>query len=48
MQDTYRTLESEATATLKEDGSRFLAEALRVAHRREVEAETETIREREH
>jgi len=48
MQDTYRTLESEATATLKEDGSRFLAEALRVAHRREVEAEIETIREREH
>lgn len=48
MQDTYRTLESAATATLKEEGSRFLAEAVPVAERAEAEDRIQAIREREH
>lgn len=48
MPDTYRTIESEATATLKVDGSRFLAEAVPVAHREAAEERIEAVREREH
>lgn len=48
MQDTYRTLDSGATATLKEEGSRFLAEATPVADREAVKGRIQAVREREH
>ena len=48
MSDTYRTLASDATATIKVDGSRFLAEAVPVDSRDAAEARIEAIREREH
>lgn len=48
MNDTYRTIEKPARAEQTVEGSRFLAEAMPVAKRREVTAHIETIREREH
>jgi uncharacterized YigZ family protein len=48
MSDTYRTITSEATATLKIEGSRFLAEAVPVDSRDAAEARIEAVREREH
>jgi len=48
MSDTYQTLDAGATATLKVDGSRFLAEALPVGSRAAAEDEIAAIREREH
>jgi uncharacterized YigZ family protein len=48
MSDTYQTIDAEATATRKVEGSRFLAEAMPVSSRDEAEAEIETIRTREH
>ena len=48
MSDTYRTIASEATATLKIEGSRFLAEAVPVESRDAAEAHIEAVREREH
>lgn len=48
MPDTYRTIESEGSATLKEEGSRFLAEAVPAAHRDAAEERIGAIREREH
>lgn len=48
MTDTYRTLADEATATLKREGSRFLAEAVPVPDRDAAEARIATVREREH
>jgi uncharacterized YigZ family protein len=48
MPDTYRTIASEATATLKVEGSRFLAEAIPVTSRDEAEGEIEAIQKREH
>jgi uncharacterized YigZ family protein len=47
MSDTYRTVEGTATASLKVDGSRFLAEATGVATRDDVAAHVEATRERE-
>ena len=48
MSDTYRTIASDATATLKVEGSRFLAEAASVGDRVAAEAHIKAIREREH
>jgi uncharacterized YigZ family protein len=48
MSDTYRTIASSATATLKVEGSRFLAEAVPVASREAAEKHIEAVREREH
>jgi uncharacterized YigZ family protein len=48
MSDTYRTIASDATATLKVEGSRFLAEAVPVDSRDAAEARIEAVREREH
>jgi uncharacterized YigZ family protein len=48
MPDTYRTLADDAQAEMKVDGSRFLAEAMRVGDREAAEAEIDAIREREH
>ena len=48
MSDTYRTITSDATATLKVEGSRFLAEAVPVDSRGAAEAHIGTVREREH
>lgn len=46
--DTYYTVEGTATASLKVDGSRFLAEAAGVTGREVVEARVRATREREH
>ncbi len=48
MSDTYQTIDAEATATRKVEGSRFLAEAMPVSSRDEAEAEIEAIQTREH
>lgn len=48
MQDTYRTLETEGTAVLKVEGSRFLADALPASDREDAASSIEAIREREH
>ena len=48
MADSYRTIEGDATATLKVDGSRFIAEALPVSDRAAVDDCLQTIRTREH
>ena len=48
MSDSYRTIETEATATLKVEGSRFLAEAAPVSGRAAAEDRIESVREREH
>jgi uncharacterized YigZ family protein len=48
MSDTYRTLKEGASATLKVDGSRFLAEAVPVASRDEAEERIAAVRKREH
>ena len=48
MSDTYRTIDAQATAALKIEGSRFLAEALPVTSREAAEDEIAAIREREH
>lgn len=48
MTDTYRTLADEATATLKREGSRFLAEAVPVPDRAAAEARIATVCKREH
>ena len=48
MQDTYKTLEAEASATLKVEGSRFLAEAAPVPNRSVAERRIEQTRKREH
>ncbi len=47
MSDTYRTIETAARAEQTVDGSRFLAEAVPVFSRTEVEAKIEAVRERE-
>ena len=47
MSDTYRTVETNAWAEQTVDGSRFLADAVPVASRMEVEARIEQIRGRE-
>lgn len=48
MSDTYRTIDDEPTATLKVEGSRFLAEAVPVSSREEADDRIEAVREREH
>ena len=48
MADSYRTIEGDATATLKVDRSRFIAEALSVSDRAAVDDCLQTIRTREH
>lgn len=48
MSDTYRTVETEASATIKRKGSRFLAEAVPTSSRPETEQRIATIRKREH
>jgi len=48
MSDAYRTIAADATATLKVEGSRFLAEAAPVGDRAAAEAHIKAIREREH
>lgn len=48
MNDTYRTIAESARTEQSVEGSRFLAEAIPVADRREVTTRIETIREREH
>lgn len=48
MTDTYRTIASEATATHKVEGSRFLAEAVPVSRRPEAEERIAAVRSREH
>ena len=48
MADSYRTIEDDATVTLKVDGSRFIAEALPVSDRAAVDDCLQTIRTREH
>lgn len=47
MSDTYRTINGEARAEIKVDGSRFLAEAYPVERREGVEDQIESVRERE-
>ncbi len=47
MTDTYRTIRASARAERTVDGSRFLADAVPVSGRAAVEAQIETIRERE-
>jgi uncharacterized YigZ family protein len=47
MSDTYRTVKAAAHAKHTVDGSRFLADAMPVSSREEVDAEIETVRERE-
>lgn len=47
MSDTYRVLNEEGRATLKVEGSRFLAEAVPVHNRSNVEEHLSTVRERE-
>jgi uncharacterized YigZ family protein len=46
--DTYRTIDAEASATRKVEGSRFLAEAVPVASRAEADEHIEGVRDREH
>jgi uncharacterized YigZ family protein len=46
--DTYRTLDDEATATHRVEGSRFIAEAMPVTDRTATEDRIAAIREREH
>lgn len=48
MVDSYRTIAAPARATLKEEGSRFLAEAVPVTTRAAVEERRQAVREREH
>jgi uncharacterized YigZ family protein len=48
MSDSYRTIEEVATATLKREGSRFLAEAAPVPSRDAAEDRIAAVREREH
>lgn len=48
MSDSYRTIEGDATATLKVDGSRFIAEAIPVSDRTAVENSLQLVRDREH
>lgn len=48
MSDSYRTIEGDATATLKVDGSRFIAEAIPVSDRTAVENGLQLVRDREH
>jgi uncharacterized YigZ family protein len=46
--DVYITLADEARTERKVDGSRFLADALRVTSREEAESRVEAVRDREH
>jgi uncharacterized YigZ family protein len=46
--DVYTTLADEARTERKVDGSRFLADALRVTSREEAESQVEAVRDREH
>ena len=46
MGDTYRTLETGARAERTVDGSRFLADAVPVSARMEVQAQIDKVRER--
>lgn len=46
--DTYRTIDAPAQAEHTVDGSRFLADAVPVSSRTDVQTEIEAIREREH
>ena len=48
MSDTYRTIEAGASATLKVEGSRFLADAVPVSSRADAEEHIESVRQREH
>lgn len=48
MSDTYRTIGERGTATLKVDGSRFLADASSAVERTEAEDRIASIRRREH
>jgi uncharacterized YigZ family protein len=48
MSDVYYTVEAGAEATLRVEGSRFLAEVESVAERPEAEQRIEAVREREH
>lgn len=48
MSDTYRTIDGDAQAEHKVEGSRFLAEAYPVGTRAEAEEQIEAVREREH
>lgn len=48
MSDTYCTIEGSSTAELKEERSRFLAEAHPVDTREEVDRRVEAVRAREH
>ena len=48
MSDVYRTIDDGATATLKVEGSRFIAEAVPVDRRSAVTETIQAVREREH
>lgn len=48
MSDTYYTIDGEVEATLKVDGSRFLAEAFPVASRKEAVDQIDAVQQREH
>lgn len=47
MSDTYRTIETEGSATIKRKGSRFLAEAVPTRSRSQTEGRVTTVRKRE-
>ncbi len=47
MQDTYGTIEAKAQATIKVEGSRFIAEAVPVDTREDAEAHIEAVQDRE-
>lgn len=47
MSDAYRTVAEEERATIKVEGSRFLAEAVPVSNRSDVKARLDGVRERE-
>lgn len=48
MADTFHTLDASARAEVKEDGSRFLADALPVSDRPDAEDRIDDVRKREH